>query len=258
MPPTPAPHRRIAYAIVAFSAGLFSAAGLGTAVLSAGDWKFSVSTAAGTELGRTAMQIGKGVALNDFRIPIPVLVLMNAPLWGCLIVVPLWARRDGLDWRRDLRWSVTRRDIPMGLVIGAMAQFALIPLYEVVFLVFGERDVDGVARDLFAGVNSSTDIAFLVLMTVIAAPIAEEIVYRGLLFHALRDAWAPKSGAISGAVILSSLIFAGSHFQLIQFPGLVFFAVIAAVAVHRTGRLGTAIWAHVGFNLTTLTLLLTV
>ena len=40
-------------------------------------------------------------------------------------------------------------------------------------------------------------------------------------------------------------------------PGLFFFGVVAAVVTERTGRLGTAIWCHVGFNLTTVILLLT-
>ena len=35
------------------------------------------------------------------------------------------------------------------------------------------------------------------------------------------------------------------------------FGVVAAIVTERTGRLGTAIWTHVGFNLTTVVLLLT-
>ena len=50
---------------------------------------------------------------------------------------------------------------------------------------------------------------------------------------------------------------AASHFQLVQLPGLFVFGVIAAVVFQRTGRLGTAIWTHVGFNATTVVLLLT-
>ena len=63
------------------------------------------------------------------------------------------------------------------------------------------------------------------------------------------------SGVVVAAVV-SSVIFAASHFQLIQFPGLLVFGLVAVAAFHRTGRLATAIWAHVGFNLTTVVLLL--
>jgi len=35
-----------------------------------------------------------------------------------------------------------------------------------------------------------------------------------------------------------------------------FFGVLLAVLTQRTGRLGTAIWAHVGFNATTIVFLL--
>ena len=48
-----------------------------------------------------------------------------------------------------------------------------------------------------------------------------------------------------------SLVFAGSHFQLLPFPGLLAFGIVAGIVAHRTGRLGPAIALHVGFNLTT-------
>jgi membrane protease YdiL (CAAX protease family) len=52
------------------------------------------------------------------------------------------------------------------------------------------------------------------------------------------------------AVVASSAIFAASHLQALQFPGLFVIGAVAALGLHRTGRLGTAIWIHVGFNAT--------
>ena len=138
-----------------------------------------------------------------------------------------------------------------------MAQFALIPLYELIFIVFEPQDVGAPARSLVASVDSPLDLAGLLFLTVIAAPIAEEIVYRGLLFGGIRDMERGHVGSgVVIAAVVSSVIFATSHLQLTQFPGLLAFGLVAAAVFHRTGRLGTAIWAHVGFNLTTVLLLL--
>ena len=57
------------------------------------------------------------------------------------------------------------------------------------------------------------------------------------------------------ALVASSAVFAASHLQLLQLPGLFMIGAIAAYAFHRTGRLATAIWIHAGFNATTIALL---
>lgn len=253
-----APTQRILLAIGGFVAGLVTASIIASIVVAANGWEFSVPATIGSELGRTASQIGQAAPLDDHRIPAGVQALLNLPLWIGLVGAPLLARRRGLDWVRDLGWRMTGFDVWFGLALGVATQFALVPLYEIVFLVFGDLDVSAPARSLVAAVDTPIDLVALVAMTVIAAPIAEEICYRGLLYRGIRDREAdPSTRGIVVAVVLSSLVFAISHIQLVQLPGLFVFGVVAAVAAQRTGRLGTAIWAHMGFNLTTVVLLLT-
>lgn len=268
-----APTQRVVLAIVGFLAGLLLAGVVASIIVAAGGWELAVPATIGSELGRTVRQVGQGAPLDDFRVPAVFLAVMNAPLWLGLVGAPLLARRLGLDWRRDLGWAMRPVDVPVGLAVGVAAQFVLIPLYEVIFIVFGPQDVSAPARSLVASVDGPLDLVALVAMTVIAAPITEEIAYRGLLFGGIRDMEkGAEKGAAKGvekgekkghlgdgvvvAAIVSSLIFAGSHFQLIQLPGLFAFGLVAVGLFHRTGRLGTAIWAHVGFNLTTVVLLL--
>ena len=84
----------------------------------------------------------------------------------------------------DLGWGMSAIDIPAGLALGVATQFVLIPLYEVIFLFFGEQDVSGPARSLVASVDSPLDLLGLLVITVVMAPLTEEIAYRGLLFGA--------------------------------------------------------------------------
>ena len=252
-----APAHRVFLAIASFLGGVFVASIIAAAVVSASGWDIDVPATVGSEAGRAVNQIGQGLPLDDNRVPAGVQALLNLPLWLGLLGMPLLARRRGLDWVRDLGWSVRWFDVWFGLGVGVAAQLALVPLYELVFLVFGEQDVAAPARSLVAAVDTPLDLIALVLMTVVMAPLAEEVCYRGLLYRGIRDMEAAKAGSgVVTATAVSSVIFAASHFQLVQFPGLLFFGVLLAVLTQRTGRLGTAIWAHVGFNATTIVVLL--
>ena len=247
--------RRIVLALVAFVGGLFLTALVGGVVLSLGGYDLSVPATLGSDAGRAAMQVAQGVPLDDLRAPAVIVALLNRPLWIGLVAVPLLDRRRGLDWRRDLGWTVRPVDLPLGLAIGVTTQFALVPFYELVWLFVDRRDVGAAAEALAATVDGPVDVVAFVAMTVIAAPVAEEIVYRGLLYRAIRDLRPWRSGVVV-SVILSSLLFAMSHFQVVQFAGLFVFGAVAAVLFERTGRLATPIFAHVGFNAVTVVVLL--
>jgi membrane protease YdiL (CAAX protease family) len=77
------------------------------------------------------------------------------------------------------------------------------------------------------------------------SPIAEEIFYRGLSQHAIAKRFGPKL-----AILLGALFFAFSHLQLVQFVGLFAFGLVLGLLTERSKRLGPAIFAHIGFNLT--------
>jgi membrane protease YdiL (CAAX protease family) len=78
------------------------------------------------------------------------------------------------------------------------------------------------------------------------APPAEEIYFRGfaqrIFGRRIRPHWA---------ILASATFFAASHMQVLQFPALLVFGLILGVLAWRSGRLGPAIWAHVGFNAVT-------
>ena len=57
-------------------------------------------------------------------------------------------------------------------------------------------------------------------------------------------------------MIVTAVVFGASHFQLLQFPALAAFGLVLSIIAHRTGRLGMNTWAHVGFNATTVVILL--
>ncbi len=113
-----------------------------------------------------------------------------------------------------------------------------------------QADLEAPARELTDKAQGG-GVLLLVLVVAVMAPLAEEVFFRGMLQRTLARALP-----IWPAMVVTSLLFAVSHFQLLQLPALAAFGLVLSVLTHRSGRLGPAIWAHVGFNATTLVALL--
>jgi uncharacterized protein len=182
--------------------------------------------------------------------------LLTVPLWVGLAGAPWWSTR--LKGRRSLaadfglrvRWS----DVPLGLVTGLVGQFTLLLLVQLVYQLLGVDDdqVGQAAEDLTDEADGIGGVVLLVLMVAVIAPALEELFYRGLWLRSLERRFGPVV-----AVVGSSVLFGAAHFQWYDFPALAGFGVLLGVLTVRTGRLGPAVCAHLAFNLTAVTVLLT-
>lgn len=86
---------------------------------------------------------------------------------------------------------------------------------------------------------------WLLFLTVgVLAPIAEELVFRGLVYRRMKD-WIHPAAAI----IFSSLIFGIYHGNMVQFLYASLMGMLLAVIYQRTGTLWTSILAHIAANL---------
>ena len=243
---------RLLWALAGFGVGFIASAVAVVMVISIGDYEFGGQL--GGEVGRTTMQTALGDEPSAGRGPIPLVWLTAAqiPLWAGLVGAPLLARRAGLDWTTQLGWRMQPQDVGVGAAVGVGLQIVVLPLlYRPIFWLFGDLDVEGPARALMDQVGGSVDVMAVAAMTVVGAPVAEEIFYRGLLQGALRDRLGPAVG-----IALASVLFAASHAQLVQFPALLAVGAVHGLLVWRTGRLGPALWSHASFNAVTVVALL--
>jgi len=80
-----------------------------------------------------------------------------------------------------------------------------------------------------------------ILLIVVAAPISEEVCFRGMLFGGLRERW-PRIAA----ALLSGLIFGGLHAVtgLSAVPPLIAFGFILALLYEKTGSIVPGILLH--------------
>ncbi len=86
----------------------------------------------------------------------------------------------------------------------------------------------------------------MALMALIAAPIVEEILFRGVLYPALSQYWGRTVG-IWG----NSILFGVIHWNWMSLISLIFLGVLWTLLYQRTQNLLAPIFAHFLFNLTT-------
>ncbi len=187
------------------------------------------------------------------------------PVWvSSATAVALWLPQIGALVYASRRFATGRpaddfalrfRPIDLvGIPVGILSQLVVLrlvywPLQSVWPDAFETDDLERNARDLY---DRATGIWVLALFAVVAlaAPLVEELVYRGLLMGAAQrrvNHWL----ALVGVAAFFALI----HFRPIEYPGLFAFGLVLGACVLTTGRIGMSVLAHAAFNATALALI---
>jgi hypothetical protein len=205
-----------------------------------------------SNLGAVVLLGAVGYANTDSDTwPIWLVAILQVPLWlgliGAVIVV---SRRWGTSsLRRDYGFRFAAIDV-IGLPIGILTQLVFVPvLYWL--LPFIDRSSVSESAEKLTDRATGWGVVLLFVLVVIGAPIVEELFFRGLVLRSLQARWSDWL-----ALVASSVLFALVHFELITLPALVMFGLVAGYCAQRTRRLGMSIFAHAGFNGTTVVVLL--
>lgn len=98
----------------------------------------------------------------------------------------------------------------------------------------------------FLKMTETTSILSFIALAVIAAPVTEEILFRGLLYPVLRDRFGIKI-----AVAVSAMLFGLAHVHFPTFLPLSFLGIVLAITYEFSGSLLLSILIHATFNLFT-------
>ncbi len=173
-------------------------------------------------------------------------------LWTGFIATAVIASRSfgAGDLRVDFGVIAKPNDAAKAILIGVALQLLAVPAIYLPIKAIGlDLDVSGPAQSLFADL-SRIEAALIAIGVAVIAPVAEELLFRGVLLRGLSRQLGPWVG-----ISASALLFAATHFQLVQFPALLLVGLTLAWLADRTGGLAAPIWAHVGFNATTVAFL---
>jgi len=189
---------------------------------------------------------GQSLGTETRDLPLSTRALSQVPFYGALLGWAVVASvRKGHGVVRDYALRVEWIDVPLGLIAGVLAQLAGNAILRPVLWVtdYTTEDIERPARELADRAHGVAGVVLLVIVVAVAAPIVEEIFFRGLLLRSIEH----RAG-MAWAVPVSSLLFAATHFEPLQLPALFLFGMVAALLVARTGRLGAALFAHLAFN----------
>lgn len=174
-------------------------------------------------------------------------------LWSGMLGVPYVVARLNDERLFDPASLVPNRgDLGLGVVVGLGMQLVVIPLvyWPLLPLLDDDADLSEAARELTDRADGASVMA-LVLISVVGAPVVEEIFHRGLVQPRLVPRLGPPA-----AIGITAFLFGASHVQLLQFPALVLFGIAVGVLAYRRDRLAAAVVAHVVFNATAVVTLL--
>jgi len=189
----------------------------------------------------------------------------TAELFG--LVVPLqsvgaiasvvWMARTRQPWREALAVRIAWADW-VGLLIGGALQIGLAYLLVVIVeSVFHGSLPNQEVVDAASVAVGSVDKVLVAVSLIVIGPVAEELLFRGVLLRALLVGHSARF-----AVMVSAIAFAALHLldpaAWAVAPLLAILGVVMGSEVVRTGRLGRSITIHAGFNLVTVVALLTV
>ena len=168
--------------------------------------------------------------------------------WLLLGLFAFALRRRGLSpWRA---FGLRRRRLGRDMALGVGAYLAMVPLfllcvflYGLVLHLLGVEPRPQPVLDLLAGEGRPLLLAYLVFDVVVLAPMAEELVFRGIALPVL----ARRLG-IGPAIAVVSVFFAIIHFHVEAVVPLFVAAACFSAAYALTGRLAVSMVMHGLFN----------
>ena len=196
------------------------------------------------------------VLINPNRHPITfVLVGTIGPTALSAGLALLITKLRGAGPVRDLRLTVTREDLRVGIKFGVIGLICTTVAAVVWTKIVGEQNATSAIGSLVTEQRLPVFAAVVMFLYVwLLGPICEEIIYRGLLWGALeRLRWGRWT-----VLLLSTAVFAVSHLEPWRTSLLLVIGLPIGLARMYTGRLGGSVIAHQANNfLPALTFLLT-
>ena len=214
------------------------------------------ATVSGIVAGKSASQM-QAIATSTVP-PEWYVVSTLIGLWIGFLGAPwLASRTQGTKhFHRDIGFRFKWYDL-LGILIGVGGQFAIGAGYSLYQHLSHHviHDFNGPSQKL-TGASHGAGFVVIAVATVLLAPAAEEIFFRGLLLKSLVRLFTPMGAAgraraatVVLAVIADGLLFGAAHAEWVQLAGLATFGTILAAVSYRTGRLGMNMVAHATFNL---------
>jgi membrane protease YdiL (CAAX protease family) len=227
-------------------------------MLSDRPWKLeSVLMVAAGLLASMSLGLLGGLALAKFGARLDVAdksfyasMIGNLTMQGAaLVLAHRFLRQHAITWRQFL--GLHRPDVPAILLRAVLVALLAVPMAHVlkaladtIFTALRSEPPD--LQPAIQTLHISQTLGRRILLSFFAmvlAPVAEEVIFRGILYAAVKELGHPRL-----ALFGTSIVFAAIHQSWVAFVPLTFFALVLTLLYERTQSLLAPIVAHAGFN----------
>lgn len=147
---------------------------------------------------------------------------------------------DTVYGKRRLEWNLTLvRDIVLAAASGMLLGIAVNNIIAMTPLIDMSAGFSEANQSFFAG-----QMIYELLGSCLLIPIAEELLYRGVVYKRLRLLFG-----VMPAIVFSALIFGLMHVNVVQLLYAGILGLLLAFLMERTGRLYAPILGHIAANL---------
>lgn len=176
-----------------------------------------------------------------------ILIMVAFQDLGALVLVHFFLRAHQTNWAEGFGLdSYTELAVLFGIVVGIFVLPVVWILQGVSVWILQNLTLhphEQEAVELLRATQAWPSRIILGIATIVVAPIAEEIVFRGVLYPAVKRAGYPRM-ALWGTALLFGLI----HFNVATFLPLTFLAIALVFVYEYTGNLLACITVHSFFN----------
>jgi membrane protease YdiL (CAAX protease family) len=159
--------------------------------------------------------------------------------------------------RKDFFGSINTASLhPLkSLKLAGVAYLLAFPTYLVIQIIWvaslsslksSGADIDTSQQILVTTVREAPSLSIAIMLGlsgIILAPISEELVFRGAIYRFFKSSFSPRL-----AIILSALLFAAIHSNLLSLIPLFFLGIFLAIAYEKSGNILVPIIFHAIFN----------
>ncbi len=180
---------------------------------------------------------------------LPAIIVGTMSIQGSILfgtgLVVWWYR---LKWKEAFGFST--RNAPQAMLLGWLAAIAFIPISYLVQIVSFEmltrlhvKTPEQQAVLTLQNAQSWDSRIYFIAFTVLVAPLAEELLFRGILYPVIKQSGFPRIAWWSTA-----LLFGAIHLNSVNFLPLVVFGLALVWLYEITDNLLSSITAHAAFN----------
>ena len=163
-------------------------------------------------------------------------------------MMPRFLRDHGQTWSSAFGLSARPE---LAILFGGLVACLFLPVGELIqrgsMEIISRLGYQPEAQAAVEALKSSSawfDRVAMAIVAVVLAPVAEELLFRGILYPAVKRAGFPRL-AFWG----TSMLFALIHMNLVTFVPLFLFALVLTLLYERTGNLLAPVTAHALFNI---------